>query len=359
LSFSNNYSLKNPTDNQTIKKSILISDIAASSYCSLGEIEVDSYTFEEGESELSYSVVLEGGNSPITLTANSPVFNFFLEVDNPNISVSYLECSINGTKAFSGTENGFGDLQGAFGKDDVLKFKDPSLAFYLTTNISANFGLDVDMSKNDILASLKESLTFEKSEEGSTTTQSYVLTPENLENFDEIISTPFPDELAYNVKLIFNNQEAKLLSPDQLTLSADYSFHVPFNFKEVDLSIKDTITDLFNEDTYEQVFSHTKENVSIEADLVDVSIGGGNIKLDVRATILGSDFKKIIDLGSVLKEDNTLSIAIKGDDLKKMKNARHLEFSFRLSGEGAIKKDDYIKINGVRLVSDSGIHYEF
>jgi hypothetical protein len=41
-----------------------------------------------------------------------------------------------------------------------------------------------------------------------------------------------------------------------------------------------------------------------------------------------------------------------------MKKARHLKFTFTLSGSGAIKRDDYIDINNVRLVSSKGIHYE-
>jgi hypothetical protein len=356
MTFPDHFLLKNQAENRIIKKSAFIRNITAGSYCSLGEIEVESYTFEEGESELTYSVVLEGGNSPITLTGNNPSFIFIL--DGGILDASYLMCSLYGKKEISGRENGFSDLQDAFGENDILKFKNPSLSFNLTTNLAASFGLNVNLWKDDISASLKAPLTFDNPT-GDTKTQSYRLTPENLEKFDEIISTPLPEELAYTIGLVFNNQEAKLFPPDQLTLSADYSFNVPFDFKEINLSLKDTIAGLFDEDTYEQVFSHTKESVSIEADLVDISIGNGGIKLNISAAILDSNFREIINLGSVLKDNNTLSIAIKGGDLEKMKNARHLEFIFRLSGEGAITKDDYIKIDGVRLVSGSGIHYEF
>ena len=89
------------------------------------------------------------------------------------------------------------------------------------------------------------------------------------------------------------------------------------------------------------------------------SIGDGGIGLQISAAILDGNFNEIIDLGDVLKENKTLSIAIEGDDLEKMKDARHLGFVFRLSGQGAIKESDYIEIKGVRIVSESGIHYEF
>jgi hypothetical protein len=358
LTFSDNYILKGYVNQ--IKKSVLISSIINNSYCSLGEIEVDSYTFDGREPTLTYSVTLEGGNEPITLTATDPKFKFIL--DSGDMNVSYLDCTIDGKKDFSGTENGFGDLQGAFSDSDILQFRNPALSLNLTTNLGTDFKLGLDLSRSDgISASLGDNnlLSFKKPAEGSTETQSYELTPQNLVNFDNVISTPFPEELAYTVKLFFDNQDATLLPSDQLELSADYSFKIPFDFKKINLSLKDTITDLFDEDTYEQVFSYAKEDVSIEADLVEVSIGGGGIKLDISAAILDSNFNEIIDLGSVLKDNNTLLIAIKGDDLKKMENARHLAFIFRLSGAGAIKIEDYIKINGLRLVSGSGIHYEF
>jgi hypothetical protein len=362
LTIPGNYSIDGQAN--TIKKTVPFVDIKPG-YNHLGEIKVNSYTFVEDNEDLVYKIVLEKGNA-VSLTAANPIFTFVLEAENPKPEISYLQCSLSGTKEFTGKETGFGDLQGAFDSDDTLKFRNPSLVLDLATNLGVNFKLDIDLLRNagsgdEISASLDDNnlLSFEKSADGSIKTQSYELTPENLVNFDNIISTPLPRELDYTVKLKLDDSNARLVSPGQWELSADYLFKIPFNFREINLSLKDTITNLFNEDTYEQVFSHTKENVSIEADLVDVSIGNGGIKLSISAVILDSKFKEIINLGSALKEDNTLSIAIKGDDLKKMKNARHLEFIFRLSGEGAIKKDDYIKINGVRLVSGSGIHYEF
>jgi hypothetical protein len=261
--------------------------------------------------------------------------------------------------------DGFGDLKDAFSPGDVLEFKNPSLSLNLTTKLGTDFKLGLDLSKTtgndgEITASLGDDdlFSFRKPEFGSPKTETYSLTPANLKNFDDIISTPFPTALDYAVKLHFDDANAKL-SPEQLELSAGYTFKIPFDFKNIDLSLKDTITNLFSEDIYDQVFSHTKKSVSIQADVVDVSIGGGGIKLQISAAILDANFDKIIDFSDVLKEDKTLSIAIAGNDLEKMKAARHLSFVFRLSGQGKIKESDYIEIKGVRIVSESGIHYEF
>jgi hypothetical protein len=358
LMFPANYSLKNPTDDYTIKSSVYIKDIIGKSYCSLDDIEVDSYIFDDGGSELIYNVTLEGGGSPITLTANDPIFTLILECDNQSIDVKDLECFIDGSKTFTGFEDGFGDLQSAFGEDNTLEFKAPSIGVNLTTNLGSDFKLDINMSKENVNAYLNSPLLFEKPAEGSTKITPHTLNPENFANLDRLISTPFPEKLDYIVRLIFDNQKAKLLSPDQLTLTTDYSFKIPFDFKTIDLTIKDTITDLFDKDIYDLVFSHTKKNVSIEADLVDISIEG--INLAISAAILDAEHHEIFRLDSKIQDQTpNLIIAIEGDNLEKMKNARHLEFSFRLLGnDTAIKDNDYIKIDGLRIVSGSGIHFE-
>lgn len=358
VKFSKHYGIKDANSDNEIIIPILISELKLNNY-ETGTIEVDSYSFEEeGESGLTYKVTLESENA-IQVSATSPKFTFILDPGEGELSVSYLECSLNGEKEFSGEENGFGDLQGAFGDGDILAFRDPSLTLDLTTNLGADFklGLDLNAGSDDKHAFLDNLLSFEKSADGSTKTESYLLTPEELKNFDSIISTPFPEKLDYTVKLIFNDQKARLLPSDQLELSADYSFKIPFDFKEISLSLKDTVADLFSEDTYEQIFSHI-DDVSIVADL-DLNIGGGGIELVVDAAILDSDKNKIPGLVDVSRDGNTLLIAIKDDEGEEMKKARHLELTFWLSGGGAIKESDYIKINKLRLVSSSGIHYEF
>ncbi|MDR0427375.1 MAG: DUF4621 domain-containing protein [Dysgonamonadaceae bacterium] len=359
LTFPANFTLKNPTEDYTIQSSVFIKDIIGLSYCSLGKIEVDSYVFEDGESELTYRVVLNSGNDFIRLQADNPEFNLILETDNENIAVSYLDCSVDGTKEFDGAESGFGDLQSAFGENNILKFKDPSVAVDLTTNLGCAFEFDIKMFKNDTPAFLNAPLQVKRSDE--VTHYEYKLTTENFVNFDEIVSTPLADELAYAITLTFNNQEATLLPSEQLLLTTDYSFNIPFNFKEVYLNMRDTITNIFDEDIYDQVFSHAKKDVSIQADVVDISTEKGIFDLNISAVILDSDFNEIIRVGSELNRTQTpnLAITIKEEDMEKMKDARHLEFVFQLTGEGAISEDDYIKIDGVRLVSGSGIYFKF
>ena len=359
VKFSKHYTLKGADSENKVSRSVFLKDLNGNSEYPLGSIEVESYSFEEGEEAgLTYSVTL-GGKTPIAFTANDPKFTFIPDPGEGELSVSYLGCSLKGEEEFRGYESGFSDLQNAFSGDDELKFKNPSLILDLTTNLGADFklGLDLNAGNDKQPAFLENDLQFTKPEGDSKKTAHHELGPEQLKNFEEIISTPFPQELGYIIKLTFDDQNAILLPSEKLELSADYSFKIPFDFKNISLSLKDTITDLFNEDTYDQIFSHV-DDVSIVADL-DINIGNRGIELVVDAAILGSDKKKIPGLVTTSSNDNKLSIAIKGDDKEKMKKARHLELTFRLSGGGAIKESDYIKINKLRLVSSSGIHYEF
>jgi hypothetical protein len=361
LTFPDDYEFENSqnTIENTIDITIPFADIKDHIHY-LETIKVKSYTLSD--QRITYTASLNKGNAK-GLKITGAKFKLLIEADDPNPpKISYLQCNIEGTKDFTGTVDGFGDLQDAFGKNDMLKFRNPSLSLNLATNLDAKFNLGLDLlrdagSGDELSAFLNEDLPLQFG--NSTEPQFCVLTKDNLVNFDKIISTPFPNKLDYNVKLIFNKEEeVKLPPPDKLELSAGYSFKIPFDFEEISLSLKDTITNIFDEDTYEQIFSHAKGSVSIEADKVDISIGE-NIELTISAAILDADFNEIIDLGEVLK-DKKLSIAIKEEDMEKMENARHLKFMFRLSGGGVIITDkDFIRITGVRLVSSSGIHYEF
>jgi hypothetical protein len=331
---------------------------------SLGQVIVNTYTFYPDEAgTLTYSLALKTGNATKITVEEGAEFNLKLSPANPKPDIEYIECSIKGENVFSGEVENFDKLQDAFGTNDVaLEFNSPSLALRLTTNLGTDFKLGFDMKKTvgseEVGASLGDNLLeFENSGDGSAKTQSYALTPENMVGLGDIISTPFPTALNYDIRLKFEEDEAKLFPSNPLVLSANYKFKIPFDFNNIDLRLKETITNLFSEDTYDQVFSYT-DDVTIEADNVAVNIGGGNIKLDIIATILDSKSNPIINLDNVLKNDK-LSIAIKGDDLEKMKEARHLEFTFRLHGSGAIKNTDSIEIKGLRLKSGSGIHYEF
>jgi hypothetical protein len=355
LTFPENYELEEElTINREVYREVPFKDINKNGYTFLEGIKVKSYTFGD-KGYLTYKVVLKKGDAT-SLDVTNPTFKFVLEAESPNPpEISYLKCHLRGTKSFSGEVTNFGDLQSAFGEGDTLEFKNSSLSFDLRTNfISADFKLGFNMSSDRTSASLGDNLLiFNKPENGDT---SYVLTKTELENFDRIISTPFPQKLDYSVELIFDDPAQEVILPGSLDLSANYSFKIPFEFDKISLSLKNTITDLFNEDTYEQIFSHV-DDVSIVADL-DISIESGRIELD-NAVILDSDSKEIPDLVTASKDGNLLSIAIKNNEEEKMKKARHLELTFRLSGEGAIKESDYIKINKLRLVSNSGIHYEF
>jgi hypothetical protein len=357
LTFPDNYILENSIagDSHTIKGFAYIKNITGD-YCSLGKIRIKSYTFDENtDPGITYKVALEGSGEEIKFTANNdPKFMLLLEGEKESISVSSLDCTINGIKEFEGTEDGLDGMQSAFDENNILEFKNPSMDVNLITNLGSYFELGINMSKENTNASLNSPLLFTNSAEK----QHHTLSTEDFTDLEKLVSTPIPDMFEYKVSLIFKNQNAKLPSPSEITMETDYSFKIPFDFSRIELTIKDTIADLFDEDIYNMVFSHTKKNVAIEADLVDISIEG--VDLEITAAILDADFKEIFHVDSEVKDQKpNLSFAIEGNNLEKMEKARHLEFSFRLSGEDAVITDkDYIEIKGLRIVSSSGIHFE-
>ena len=81
--------------------------------------------------------------------------------------------------------------------------------------------------------------------------------------------------------------------------------------------------------------------------------------LAVSAVILDKNNRQLIRLEDVLTENNKIFAFIRGEDIKKMKEARNLEFVFHIVGKGTITEEDYIDITGVRIVSNGGIHIEF
>jgi hypothetical protein len=313
------------------------------------QIEVESYTFDDNitESDLTYSVDLDPG-SATSLNPNDPKFNLVI---NGQPKISSLECRLSGQKNFNGAIAEFRDLQNAFGDKDTLEFNNPSMTLSFETNLDAKFTMGLNLRSGTITSILNPPLPFEPPK-----TPSHTIDTGRLSNFREIISTPFPEKLDYTGSLIFNEEDIATL-PGSVNLNATYSFKIPFDFKEISLSLKDTITDLFTEDTYDDIFSHI-DDVTIEADLEN-SIAGTGMHID--AVILDADRKEIPGLVETKLDGTKLSIAIKDDSYgATMKNARHLAFTFRLSGvDTKIKKSDFIEIKNLRLVSSSGIRYEF
>jgi hypothetical protein len=332
-------------EDNKVTRSVLLSEL---NEAEMSPIQVTSYSFkEEGKREITYRADLTG-SAPVAFSANKPKFKFILE--SGELSVSYIDCIINGTKKIDGTENKFSDLQSAFGSDDVLTFRSPTLSLGIKSNLNAGFTLGFDLSRNEEKSSsLAAPLVFNETSKDTT----YVLTQGKLPDFSEMVSTPFPSELKYAITLNFNSAKAQLPSSDKLDLST--SFKLPFDFHAIKLSLKDTIAGLFSEDTYDQIFSRI-DDAFIEADLHNSMAG---VDVDIQAVALDSVFKVIPDLVETTQTDNALSIAISYEDEARLKKARHLALTYILSGQGIIKKDDYIEIKNVRLVSSNGIHYEF
>jgi hypothetical protein len=331
-----------------IEKTFAFNDVVVDGkYHLLEEIKINSYTFG-GDGNLKYSVVVKKGNA--VLTASNPKFYFRLQAKNPKPDLSYLECTLDGSKTFEG-EISFSDLQSSFSESDVLRFKNPSLSLDLKTNLSANFDLGIDLSKGNLSTFMEGSFAPAGAD------LQKVLTPKDQEKFNEIVSSPFQNSLAYTVNMIFKKDEVARLAPkDQFEFSADYLFRIPFDFNELNFSMNDTIMDIFSEDTYDQIFSHA-DDITIVADLIN-TIGGGDIKTDITAVMLDSTGREIPGLiDNTNHQENALSITINNNE-EAIKKARHLAFAFRLHGSGVIKASESIELNNLRLVSKKGIRYE-
>lgn len=330
-------------------------------------IEVESYSYSNDDTNFIYGVDLLTNNTPLQVNNTNSELSVFLNANDGTWTAKYLKASIEGKELVDGSIAGFEELHNSFG-DGILSFRDPSFLLTLNTNVGSDFGLNFDLSRGSNKAYLETPLLFTKpSVLGVSKETNYLLAPENstlpdavpFVNMRELIAT-IPDRIDYNIEMHFKDENATLLPLEQTELSVNYLVKLPFDFENLDLTITDSADDIFGEDIYEDVLQYAEKSIAIEADDVTISVHGA-IKLSVDANILDANRRVLISKLNVLDLDAkpNLSIKVEGDEIELMRDAKHLEFKFTLTGNGAIKEEDHIKIEGLKLVSDGGIKFDF
>ncbi|MCC8146501.1 MAG: hypothetical protein LIO93_08720 [Bacteroidales bacterium] len=329
--------------------------------------EIKSYTYTGEDVTLFYGVDLSV-TSDIYIQAHSPAFEMKLFVNNRNVVTNRLECYAKGREIVTGSIDGFSDLTNSF-ENTVLEFINPSLLTTITTNLTSDFTLDMELKTPEKQAVIRN-LYYEKPSGNYPTERitQYYLSPFNEGNpspgaqwkkypLNNLFQSFIPDEIDYRIISHFDSEVT--LYPEAMDIEANYLFRLPFEFSKIDLTINDVSEDLFSEDIYNDSFKYVEDNLIIEAENVDIAIGDDNMDVSISAAILDENNNELIYLNDVLQENEKISVSIENDDIGKMKDARHLKFIFHIVGTGTITQHDYIDITGVRLISNGGIHIDF
>jgi hypothetical protein len=363
LDYPTNFILKN--GGKIIKKTISLTELTNGVYTLKGLADVDAYNYLVTDKDLSYQIDLEV-KSPLSVTiSGTPTFDMTLSVDNGGVQVKSLKCQVTGTES-KADEINIEEFTRAF-SGNTFEFENPSLEFALETNLASNFDLDANLFSE--VGSAATSLQYQKPTQAypTTITTSYLLSPVNPDNaanwkrFDlNKVFGIVPNYLNYEVKAHF--EDKVLLYPNGLVLIPKYRVKLPFKFTHVDVNISDTVVDLFTEDVYEQLFEYAEGGIKIQADSVEVAIGK-DMEIAISAKILDENYNDIgIPVQSVQLTNGTntdFSIEIDREHKAKMIDARHLEFTFKLKGNGTISTSDFIHIQKIRIISDDGIHFTF
>ncbi|GHT77189.1 hypothetical protein AGMMS50262_17550 [Bacteroidia bacterium] len=347
----------------TLTKEIPLRDIPNNGdFYSIANINVSSYDYTVEDTKLLYKLSLKTA-APLSVNVNTnPKFELKLDVDNDAIVLSDLECVLNGSKAFSGKVENFDQLYSSFGsKGDILEFIKPHLDFDLATNLSCNFYIDAELD-NGIDKAHIEGLKHEKDKNNhfvlSDGGEATIAGSQNFHNLNKVIDV-LPQRLDYTIALRFENETATLKPSKGIDLNVDYLLNLPFNFEKVNVTFADKVD--LGEDFYSDLFEYATGNISIIADEVLLFVDD-NLNVSLSAAILDADNRQILKFDNVLDENRTpnLLITIPKDKTKELENAKYLEFRFELNGQGVdVTRKDYIRINKIRIISDSGIHFEF
>jgi hypothetical protein len=368
---------KDPITGKThIERTINVSEFQGDHQHTVTEVaRLFSYQYEQENVALDYNVdLLHEEATQIAFTA-FPQFNMHFNINNDHVVLDYITGSARGVESISGAIE-TGDFTSSF-KGNTLGFSNPSLLLNLQSNLQANFymGMNLAAKADDgsvIGSAAADQLAFEKGA-GELIEKQFLLSPSQPAGID--YWTPFsmnnlfleiPKTVDYELKAHFDDNNVKLY-PEGLIFSTRYTLKLPFEFDAINLEIADTIPNLFSEDLYDKLFKHADGNLQIRAENVDLSLGN-NMRMEVTTKIVDQNYRNIgiEDQTFTLQsgpDNRTFSVEIKQADMEKMKNARHLEFIFKLAGSGAIfdanhPSASYIHIRNLRIVSSSGLHFE-
>jgi hypothetical protein len=365
LEYTDNFVLEGHTN--TVQKTIPVEQ-NRTVYEVRDAVRVVSFQYSE-TSYLRYRLELDVKSGLVVGVAGEvPRFSMTLSANNNSLQVESLECLVEGSETIEGVI----EIEPFTGPDCVLEFDNPRLELALETNLGLDFRTDVHLSSDVGAASLagENRLFFEKPDQAypQTRTTSYVLSPKNPDGaanwrpFDlNRLFHYLPSYLAYEANAYFDTRAVLYL--DGARLRTEYKLTLPFEFSNLDVSIRDTVPDLFSEDLYDRLFAYARGNIQIVADSVDVQIDPG-IQIHAAANLLDGSGQPVgiaVISDQVLNsgKENQIVIGISSDDKEKMKEARHLELVFRIEGQGAITDRDYIHVRGIRITSDDGVYFTF
>jgi len=342
-------------------------------------IKIKSYKYPaSGFTTISFDLKLEDMNGFIVDVAN-PSFKLTLSTDNNNITINSVTGSVTGKELISDEISGFEDLKNTFGDDAELQFDNPSLFLSVTTNLGADFSFNIDKidANNGHSLSLigSDGLLFEKpSGTNAQKTTSYYIAPNPSQGapagaigkslaLDNLFAS-IPDKINYEFSLNVNDPNATIARNDMI-LQGNYKFMLPFSFKNLKLNVKIPPLDL-GDNIYGNFLQYVQNKIIIQADTVNISVNKVN-QLTLTATVkfldadqneIDNSITKSVTLENGLNKDK-LVVEFSKQELEMLESARYLDIRFTVEGNGALTKDDYIDIRGLRFISDGGILYDF
>jgi hypothetical protein len=342
-------------------------------------------TYNEEEMFLNYNLELSA-LSNISISATNPEINpsFELILRSKDVEVNNVKCQAKSDQEWIDAIDGFSNFYESF-NGNLLEFDNPYFQLNTNTNLGADFDINIHQLRstgdnNQMSISSPDVLHFEKP--AGENVENYVYTDYYLSQkalpFEGIkwkqldlarLFSIIPKNIDYQISFSVDDKDSHLFY-EGMKIETNYKFTAPFSFSKIDLNFRDTVYNIFNEEAYTQFFKYAKGSLALTADIVDISIGEKDQSLATITTKVKILDEKFADTGIQIPEielkngqNTNFSITIAKQYLELMQNARHLEFVFELKGGSInqplqITESDYIFIQGVKFISDSGIHFE-
>jgi hypothetical protein len=306
--------------------------------------ELAGFNSTNTSTNVSYSIELAFGDNTYVSRRGSaaPYFDMELFVTNPQLTTIKARVSI-ADQEIADDKIEIGDLSEALGEHGIIVPDNPSLT--VTANTNLDLGLEIVPDK---IKAVKNGTSVREVGGGST----YMKIPANTPSVylfaahydgsvpeNHFISLDIgslvkekPDEIAYSFKANAITDKVVYFQAGNINLTADYTFKIPFSFREINLDIEPVILeDVFDGDIAEDIFKENSGGVTIYADTALISIGDNDSDLSINFNIayLDEDKNVIKDKTQIFKSGvNTLNFS--EENLANLKNARHIQFSVQI-----------------------------
>jgi len=185
---------------------------------------------------------------------------------------------------------------------------------------------------------------------------------------------PLPYSIDYDLTLNADDPHVALFfgkdndGNNLMKVKGKYTLKLPFSFSEMDITVSDTIMDVFTQDIYDNFFKDSKatDYLEVRADSVNIHFPGaetGKVTLTANATILKEDGTPLdgvkITPATLTNGNGANPLVIRIEGLDKMENAKHLKLIFSANaGSLKLTKDDYIQIRKLKFSTNRGYHFE-